>query len=203
MDPEKDSGNENLVTDDDNSPINPDESGQTGYVIGTSDTKLAVPDLVNVAGIKRELRERDNAVERDELVVKVRSSSEPREIADQILVEISKEIAHLKYDRKRLLLEGKNTSNITISRISALKQMCDALMKKMENSRSEALDLKSPRFRMVLKHWMEFVYQSMEKSNLSQEVIDLVFRQMEADMEDWERRITESPSLNAYKRTSF
>jgi hypothetical protein len=36
---------------------------------------------------------------------------------------------------------------------------------------------------------MEFVYSSMSKSDLPESTIDVVFKQMEADMEDWEKRL--------------
>ena len=37
---------------------------------------------------------------------------------------------------------------------------------------------------------MEFFHDSMEKSGISPEVIDVIFQQMKADMIDWERKMS-------------
>lgn len=167
--------------------IDTEEIG-SGYVVAQSTTNTA-PELVEPSKVSREIVEREEFVARQELTVKVNTTTDSKDIVNSVVREIAEELAHLKFERKKAARDGKNTANYTISRIQSLRSLADLLLKRMENARAEELDLRSPRFREVLKLWMEFVYDSMVKVQVSDDVIDLVFKQIEADMKDWELRI--------------
>jgi len=152
---------------------------------------FSVPEVVDQSVLVKEMRERESYVATQDLVRAVRDKISTSDIVDQVVVEIAEELAHLKFERTKKAREGGSTSSLTVSRILSLRQLSEVLMKRMENARAEQLNLKSPRFREVLKLWMDFLYESMQKSNVPDEVIDLVFRQMEADMSDWEKRVGE------------
>ena len=152
---------------------------------------FSVPEVVDQSVLVKEMRERESYVATQDLVRAVRDKISTSDIVDQVVVEIAEELAHLKFERTKKAREGGSTSSLTVSRILSLRQLSEVLMKRMENARAEQLNLKSPRFREVLKLWMDFLYESMQKSNVPDEVIDLVFRQMEADMSDWEKRVSE------------
>ena len=160
----------------------------TDYVVGQGQL-VPTPELVDPSDVSKELRDREDFVQRQELLARVNNGNSPIDIVDTVIKEIAEELSHLKFERKKAARDGKNTSNYTISRIASLRQLADVLMKRMENARAEQLDLKSSRFREVLKLWMEFVYESMVKVGVSEQEIDLVFRQIEADMKDWEQKI--------------
>lgn len=170
--------------------VTPEELG-ADFVLGSSDSNFKVPELVDSSDAAKGFREREEFVAKQPLVKAINDKHSSVEVVDQLVKEIAEELSHLKYERQRAAKEGKNTTNITVNRIASLRQLADVLLKRMENARAEQLNLKSPRFREVLKLWMEFVYESMQKTNLADEVIDLVFRQMEADMIDWEKRVSE------------
>jgi len=167
--------------------INPDDLG-ADYVLAQG-THITTAELVNPQDISKDFREREEYVAKSELLVKVNEKYSAVDLVEQVIKEITEELAHLKYERRKAAKEGKNTVNYTISRISSLRQLADVLMKRIENARAEQLDLKSPRFREVLKLWMEFIYDSMVKVEVSEQVIDLVFRQIEADIKDWEQKV--------------
>lgn len=167
--------------------INPDDLG-ADYIVGQGH-QSSVAELVNPQEISKDFRDREEYVSRQELLVKVNEKLPAVDLVEQVIKEISEELAHLKYERRKAAKEGKNTANYTISRISSLRSLADVLMKRMENARAEQLDLKSPRFREVLKLWMEFVYESMVKVEVPEQIIDLVFKQIEADIKDWEQKI--------------
>jgi hypothetical protein len=116
----------------------------------------------------------------------------PLRLIDSVIKEIAEELSHLKYERQKAAKEGKNTSGYTINRISSLRQLAEVLNKRMDNARAEQIDLKSPRFKQILRMWMEFVYECMQKAELPEHLVDLVFKQMEADMINLERKIIES-----------
>lgn len=160
----------------------------TDYVVGQGG-HVNTPELVDPAAVARELRERENFVQSQELVRGIVQGAGPAVLMDAVLKEIAEELAHLKFERAKAAKEGKNTANYNMSRVAALRQIADVLMKRQENTRAEQLDLKSPRFQAIMKLWMEFVYESAEKARISPADIDLMFGQMKADMVEWEKKI--------------
>jgi hypothetical protein len=178
---------EKYITLSNGEVIDTEEIG-TDYIVGAA-KEDTIPELVDPHKISKDVLEREEFVSRQELTVKTSGGYDAKDLITTVVKEIAEELSNLKYERKRAAREGKNTANYTISRVTALRQLADLLLKRLENARAEELDLKSPRFREVLKLWMEFVYESMVKVQVSDQVIDLVFRQIEADMKDWEQRV--------------
>jgi len=161
------------------------------YVIGQSG-HVPTPDVLDPNDIEKDVRERESYVKRQELVQAVEQKAPAGEVIDLVLKEITEELAHLKYERRKATQDGKNTANYTISRIASLRQLADVLQKRQENVRAERFDLKSPEFKKILRLWMEFLYNSMVKVSVDDSTIDTVFKQMEADMTDWEKRLAEA-----------
>lgn len=169
--------------------LDPNEVGIT-YVEGSASSGIsATAEIVDVKALAQEARDREDFVSKQELVRVVREKLPASDIIDELVKEISEELAHLKFERKKAAREGKNTASISISRVASLRSLAEVLMKRLENARAEQLNLKSPRFREILHLWMEFLHESMKKAEVEDQVIDLVFRQMEADMVDWEKRV--------------
>jgi hypothetical protein len=170
--------------------VSTDELG-SDYILDQSGV-IPTPEVVDTVAIQREYRDRENFVQSQELVRGLSAKIPLSDVVDVVLVEIAEELSHLKFERQKAAKEGKNTSNYTISRIASLKQLADVLSKRIESNKHQAFDLKSPQFKHVLRIWMEFVYESMQKCEVPEQVIDLVFRQIEADMVDYEKRVLES-----------
>lgn len=167
--------------------VNPKESG-ADYVVGQG-ASVHTADIVDPAAADREVRERGAYVRRQELVQVIEQGGSTSDIIDRVLLEIAEELAHLKYERRKAVKEGKSTVNHTVSRIASLGRLSDILLKRKEASLTERLDLKSPRFQAVFKVWMNFFHDAMEKVEIPDEQIDLVFQQMKADMVDWEKKM--------------
>lgn len=161
------------------------------HIIGTTG-HMSVPEVIDPNEISKDVKDREEFVSKQELYKSVSEKVSSSLVVDTILKEIAEELSHLKYERKKAAKEGKNTAHYTISRIASLKQLADVLMKRMESNRAEQLDLKSPRFKTVLRVWLEFVYESMQKCDLPDQTIDLVLRTMESDMVEWEKKVLES-----------
>lgn len=165
-------------------------TGELGadYVVGQGGN-VGMTELVDPAAVQKDLREREQAVASNALMRAVQNRASPADLIEEVLKEIAEELAHLKHERSKAAKEGKNTANYNMSRIAALRQIADVLMKRQENTRAEQLDLRSPRFKAVLASWMEFVYESAEKAKIPPAMIELMFGQMKADMVDWEKKI--------------
>lgn len=156
------------------------------YIL-TQGGQVTTPELIDRLAAAADLKEREKYVKNQELVRSLKEKASVSDIVDLVMEEIGEELAHLKYERKKAAKDGKNTANYTISRISSLKQLADSLMKRMENARNERMDIRSPEFKKILHLWLEYVHSSMVKQGLQDATIDLVFKQMEVDMKDWEQ----------------
>lgn len=163
----------------------------TSYIIGQSG-QVPTPEVIDPKDIDKDVRDREAYVKRQELVQAIDLKVPASEIVDLVLKEISEELAHLKFERRKATHDGKNTANYTISRIASLRQLADIILKRQENARAERLDLKGPEFKKVLRLWMEFLYESMVKVSVDDSTIDTVFKQMEADMSDWEKKLLDT-----------
>jgi hypothetical protein len=159
------------------------------YVEKQSKVSTVSPEIVDPVAIDAEIRERDKFVADQRLTDVVRRRGTAHEIGDAVLAEIVEELAHLKFERRKAVKDGKNTANYSVSRIAGLRSFADLILKRLEASRTERFDLKSPRLQAIFKVWMEFFYESMEKSGIEPQIIDLVFQQMKADMLGWEKRM--------------
>lgn len=159
-----------------------------GYVVGSTGD-VPTPDVIDPVQVSQDLRDRQRYVESQEIVQVLSRHGTTSEALEASLLEIAEELAHLKWDRRTAAREGKSTANLTASRINGLRSLVELLLKRKEAALAERLDLKSPRFQAVFAVWMQFFYESMEKTGIEAHVIDLVFQQMKADMIGWETKM--------------
>lgn len=160
------------------------------YIIGSIGGDIPTPDILDPIEISKENVAREAYVQNQELTKTIKDKLGITETIDVVLKEIAEELGHLKFERQKAAQAGKNTANYTIGRINSLRNLAELLLKKKESLLQEELDLKSPRFQAVFKIWMEFFHESMIKSGINPEEIDLVFQQMKSDMIDWEKRMS-------------
>lgn len=179
----------NLIVFPGGKKVDPSDVG-AGYVVKQTGD-VPTPDVLDPVASDEEVRRRDKFVKDEDLVRAARGSAPTGDMMDLLVREITEELAHLKFERKKAAEEGKNTANYSVGRMNSLKALAELLLKRREADRVEALDLKSPRFQAVFKVWMEFFSESMEKVGIQEKDIDLVFQQMKADMIDWEKRMVE------------
>lgn len=173
-----------------NKSVKPSDVG-ADYIVSQSN-HVPVADIIDPHEDKERLRKHADYVKKQELVVSAKSGGSSSEMMSLLIVEIAEELSHLKYERKMAVKEGRNIANLSKGRTKSLKELADLLIKQREASRSDELDLKSPRFQEVFKVWMEFFSDAMEQSGVSQEKVDLVFQNMKANMIDWEKKMVDA-----------
>lgn len=161
------------------------------FVVGQGGS-VPTAELVDPASLEKELRDRDSFVRNEGLTRVIEGRAAPSDVLDELLKEIAEELGHLKFERRKAAKEGKNTANYTISRIASLRQLADVVQKRQENARQERFDLKSPRFKQILHMWMGFWYDSMIQAGLDEGTVDSVFKIVEANMVDWEKRVIDT-----------
>lgn len=170
--------------------VHTDEIG-TDFVVGQGG-QIPTADLVDTVEVEQDLRDRIAFVRKQELVRVAESGSPTSEMLDALIKEVSEELSHLKFDRRQASKDGKPTANFTLGRISGLRNLAEILFKRKEAALAEKLDLKSPRIKKLFTVWLEFFHSSMSKSGVSSEEMDMVFKQMKADMSEWEKRMETS-----------
>jgi len=181
--------NGKLISFPDGKSVDSDDVGVDFIVSGVPTIPTA--ELIDPIDLDKENREREQYVKRQELVQLAERGASTSEWIDLALKEIAEEASHMKFERRKASREGKNTTQFTVMRVTALKQLTEVLLKRKEAALAERIDLKNPRFQKILTLWMEFVYTSMQKSGISDEDIDLVFNQLKADMLEWEKKLEE------------
>jgi hypothetical protein len=180
-----DRGNGKLIKLPNGSEVDSSDIG-ANYIVGQGGN-LPVSELVDPTDADKDYRDREIFVQDEPLVQAITNKSSTSEVIDIVLAEISEELSHLKWERKKSALDGKSTINHTIARIASLKQLSEILIKRKESSLNDDFNLKSPKFQKVYEVWMNFFYDSMVKVGIDEKIIDLVFNQMKADMVDWEQ----------------
>ncbi len=158
------------------------------YILGGVNT-VPTADVMDPAEIEREVREREQYVKGQELVLRAEPGASPTDLIDILIREMAEEAAHLKFERRKAASEGKNTAPYTASRINGLRSLGELLLKKKAALSEETLDLKSPRVQKLLNVFMDMFYNSMEKSGMSAESIDVVFQTVKAELPEWEKRM--------------
>jgi hypothetical protein len=106
-----------------------------------------------------------------------------------LLLEIAEEISHLKWERRKASKNGQNTAAYTIGRINGLRSLAETIIRKKESEISNNFDLKSPKMQKLFEIWMSMFYESMDKSGVSREIMDVVFQQIKADLLTIEQRM--------------
>jgi hypothetical protein len=169
--------------------VDPSDIG-ADYVIGQSG-QVPTPEIIDPDEIDQSLREREIFVNKQSLVKAINEKVGSSNFLDLVIKEITEEIAHLKWERRQAIKDGKNPSNYTIARIASLKSLSEVLIKKRQTFVDESLDFKSPKVQKLFQIWMEFFYNCMEKSKISKADIDIVFGQIQSDLPEWEQKMIE------------
>ena len=179
----------NLIVIPGGKKISSSDIGAEYVIKSTKDVPLN--DIVDPVDISEETNRRDKFVREDILARAAIDRVPTGEIISLLIREITEELAHLKFERRKAAEEGKNTANYSVGRMNSLRSLADLMLKCREADKAEVFDLKSVKFQSVFKLWMEFFNEAMVKVGIREPDIDLVFQQMKADMVDWEKRMTD------------
>lgn len=165
------------------------ETSSRDYLVKDGKGPNTVQEIIDPIDIEIENIERDEFITNDPLVKSIDDRLGTSDVINTLLKEVAEEIANLKFERRVANRQGQKTLGIIANRINGLRQFAEILIKRHESSRADRIDLSSPRFKRVLELWLEFLHESMTKAGIHRNDIDIVFRQMEADMADWEKKI--------------
>lgn len=141
------------------------KSDGTPNVMGKKPGRKARVDLEPVSDVAaRIMEEKAKAIEADPLVRTVYHNPESPDVLGAVMKGISEEAASLKFERNEAERLGKETSQISMRRVNALKAAGDAFLKRMDQIHGRGVDLDSPAFLTV----MEFIGGTLRTTLLTQ-----------------------------------
>ena len=100
----------------------------------------------------------------------------------------AQEAASLNFERVEAERTGKETSQLSIRRINALKALGETWIKRKEQLSGRQIDLESPAFRKLFEFMLECFRESMHNGGISRDQAETVFVALSARMveETWE-----------------
>lgn len=125
-------------------------------------------------------------IKEDALVRATSTSCTSLEVLQQIKAEIARESAALLFTRNEEEKYGKDTSQISSRRISALREIA-ALETEIRTLGATVIDLRSEQFQKIVSYFLETI-REVAVDTLSTEQVNLFFNRLETKLEDWEER---------------
>lgn len=132
------------------------------------------------------IRQKGEFVAQDPLVRSTKTRQEPIETLQVLKAELAEEAAALLFTRIEEEKYGRDTSQISTRRISALREVANIELEIKKLGITE-IDLKGERFQKIFAHLLNCVKEAAEEV-LSAEQADLLFNRMETKLEGWEEQ---------------
>lgn len=147
------------------------------------------PAVEPVNDLVKEILKRKEAHLDDDVILNViKQSPDSPDVLHQIMIGLGDEVASLSFERTEVERRGKETSQVSMRRINALKALGDTWLKRKEQVLTAAVDMDSP----GAKAYMSFVFQTMKEamasSGLRPEMVETVFARFSkiASSSEWE-----------------
>lgn len=132
------------------------------------------------------IRQKTAFINSDPLVQSTNLRQDAVETLQKVKEEIARESAALHFQRIEEEKYGKDTSQMSSRRISALREVAN-LELEIRRLGATHIDLKGERFQKIFKFFLETVREAADGS-LSPEQIDLLFNRLGTMLEGWEEK---------------
>lgn len=122
----------------------------------------------------------------DEVMTQVRNDPESLDVLHSVMMGLAEEAAAMAQARVSLEAQGKNTSNVSAKRVTALRAIGDTWMKRKEQLGGQSLDLEGVAFKRVFGYTMETFRKALSQAMIRPEQIEVIFAKLAKLMdEDW------------------
>lgn len=148
-----------------------------------------IPDIAPANDVVAEiLKRKKEVIDQDAILTTARSNPDSPDVLHHVIVELGQEVASLVFERMEAERNGKDTTNVSVKRISGLKALADTWLKRKDQLVNREIDMNSPGFRAVMKFAMETWKEAMAASGLRPEMVETVFTKAARMMNDdtWE-----------------
>ena len=121
----------------------------------------------------------------DEVMTQVRNDPESLDVLHSVMMGLAEEAAAMAQARVSLEAQGKNTSNVSAKRVTALRAIGDTWMKRKEQLGGQSLDLEGVAFKRVFGFTME-TFRKFSPVDIRPEQIEVIFAKLAKLLdEDW------------------
>ena len=125
----------------------------------------------------------------DPLLRQIDSGVESEDILHLVMRGFAQEAASLNFERIEAERNGKETSQLSIRRINALKALGETWIKRKEQLSGNTIDMESSAFVLLFGFMLETFRESMLQGNVPRDQAETVFARLSDRMDDdtWEQ----------------
>jgi len=135
-----------------------------------------------------QVRQKTRDLNSDPIVKTAKADPESADLLHHVVVSLAEEAASLGVERRNAELEGKETSQLSIRRVNALKAVAETWLKRKDQTAAKEIDLASPQFKAVFAFTLDTFREAMADSNLRPEMVEMVFAKLTAKLQEgWEQ----------------
>jgi hypothetical protein len=135
-----------------------------------------------------QVRQKNRDLNSDPIVKMAKTDPESNDLLHHVVVALSEEAASLGCERRNAELEGKETSQLSIRRVNALKAVAETWLKRKDQTSNKELDLNSPQFKAVFSFALDTFRDAMVDSNLRPEMVEMVYAKLTGKLQEgWEQ----------------
>ena len=125
----------------------------------------------------------------DIITVTIREDELPDSILKAIMLGFAEEASVLHKVRLQKEKENKDVSRLCISRATLLKYMSETVIQRQALvGGSGELDLKSPKFREIIKMFLKVISETFDEIKVPAEYRDMFFHALGQNLEGWETK---------------
>lgn len=146
-------------------------------------TEGAVNDFV-----AEQVKQKNRDLTNDPIVKTAKTDPESSDLLHHVVVSLAEEAASLGVERRNAELEGKETSQLSIRRVNALKAVAETWLKRKDQTANREIDLSSPQFKAVFSLTLDSFREAMAEAQLRPEMVEMVFAKLTAKLQEgWEQ----------------
>jgi hypothetical protein len=121
---------------------------------------------------------------KDPLLKSISQSVDSEEVLHFAMMALAEESASLAFERSEAERKGKETSQLSIRRIGAIKAVVDSWLKRKDQLAGKTIDLNSPAFAKLFEFMVETFRESMIKGGVPADQAETIFVTLSERMSD-------------------
>lgn len=121
------------------------------------------------------MKAKKSFIENDELLKQLDKGIDSEEVLTLVMREYAEESASLKFERHEAERNGKETSQLSIRRINALKALGETWIKRKDQLSGKTIDLASPAFVRLFDFILETFRESLHRGGVSEDLAETIF----------------------------
>lgn len=125
----------------------------------------------------------------DPLLKQIENAVDAEDVLHLVMQGFAQESASLQFERVEAERTGKETSQLSIRRINALKALGETWIKRKEQLSGKIIDLESTAFQRLFGFMLDTFRESMLKGNVPRDQVETIFSRLSERMNDdtWEQ----------------